>query len=446
MGKEVMWLSRHELDEDQVKGLKALYGDDMTVNHIDKMINNAYELKDDIARADVVAIVAPVNMQKQFLDIAGEDKPVIMAKSDRVLVPQQDGTESKVQFAFNSWEKLDKVEVQTHQFEMENKEQEAGAEEPVKVMWLSRHDMQPEQLGAIQEQFPGREIEINKVDKTVPNAYAIQDEIQNADVVAMVAPIQIQEQALKIAGPDKPVITAQMDMTSGSPQFVQWNQVDAISVQKDTLITKEQVDNFVRQADYARDLVESGALTVEAEKKGAVLARPAKEGEELDVWTKDGNYEGHETAQKGDIILTRADDNGQPVIDENGHTNTWKVSEETFKKKYDTEHQDPETGFVKPAGGTQVFVQTDRDITMMAPWGEMQNIQAGGFLNITDPKDVYGIANEEFNETYKVTGDVTRDVEYGIEDTADLSMEDESMDEYDDYYDDLDDPDDYDDR
>lgn len=78
---------------------------------INRSINNAYELQEEIGACDVIAIVAPINLQQQFLKIAGEDKPVIMAVNNRVLVPDPDGGEDKVEFHFVKWERLLKIDI-----------------------------------------------------------------------------------------------------------------------------------------------------------------------------------------------------------------------------------------------------------------------------------------------------------------------------------------------
>lgn len=88
---------------------------DCEITQINRSIQSAYELQDEIAAADIVAIVAPINLQAQFLKIAG-DKPVIMALSERILIPQEDGGESKVEFHFVKWERLVKVEVVKEDF------------------------------------------------------------------------------------------------------------------------------------------------------------------------------------------------------------------------------------------------------------------------------------------------------------------------------------------
>ena len=104
--KKVLWFSRHEMTADQLSAL----GNNVEIMQIDKTINSAFELKDEIEQCDIIAIVAPINLQQQFIKLAG-DKPVIMAVNDRVLIPQEDGSESKVVFQFVKWERLVKIEV-----------------------------------------------------------------------------------------------------------------------------------------------------------------------------------------------------------------------------------------------------------------------------------------------------------------------------------------------
>lgn len=112
MPKKVLWFSRHEMTDDQ----RAALGD-VEIKQINKSINSAYELIDEIKDCDILAIVAPINLQQQFLKLAG-DKPVIMAVNDRVLIPQQDGTEDKAEFHFVKWEQLLKIEVVKQDFSL----------------------------------------------------------------------------------------------------------------------------------------------------------------------------------------------------------------------------------------------------------------------------------------------------------------------------------------
>ena len=112
MTKKVLWFSRHEMTPEQLKALG-----DVEINQINRSISSAYELEEEINNSDIIAIVAPINLQQQFLQIAG-DKPVIMAVNDRRLIPQEGG-EDKVEFHFVKWEQLDEIVIKKHDFVVE---------------------------------------------------------------------------------------------------------------------------------------------------------------------------------------------------------------------------------------------------------------------------------------------------------------------------------------
>ena len=109
--KKVLWFSRHEMSTEQHADLTRIFGQ-IEINQINRTINSAFDLQPEIEAADVVAIVAPINIQQQFLKLAG-DKPVITATSERIIVKQEDGTEDKVVFQFKNWQRLVKIEVIT---------------------------------------------------------------------------------------------------------------------------------------------------------------------------------------------------------------------------------------------------------------------------------------------------------------------------------------------
>ena len=108
--KKVLWFSRHQMTEDQ----RAALGD-VEITQVSKTINSAFELQDEIDAADIIAIVAPINIQAQFLKLAG-GKPVIMAKSERIIEKDPDGGEDKAVFKFVKWERLVRIEVETEDF------------------------------------------------------------------------------------------------------------------------------------------------------------------------------------------------------------------------------------------------------------------------------------------------------------------------------------------
>ena len=83
------------------------------ITQVSETINSVSEI-DDIGGYDVYAIVAPISLQQQFLRVAG-DKPVIMAKSERLITKTAEG-EDKISFVFNKWERLKKIEVVIEDF------------------------------------------------------------------------------------------------------------------------------------------------------------------------------------------------------------------------------------------------------------------------------------------------------------------------------------------
>ena len=86
---------------------------DVTIEQVNKTVTSARELSEEIDRNDIIAIVAPIGLQAEFLRLAGE-KPVIVAVSDG------NGGESKVEFVFKKWERIRKIEVVKEDFNPED--------------------------------------------------------------------------------------------------------------------------------------------------------------------------------------------------------------------------------------------------------------------------------------------------------------------------------------
>ena len=104
-----------------------------------------------------------------------------------------------------------------------------------KVLWFSKHTMTEEQKQALIDKLG--EIEITQINKTITSAYDIREEIETSDVVAIVAPIHIQEQVLRLAG-DKPVIMALskrvvLDSDWVIFNFVKWERLVEVKVIKE---------------------------------------------------------------------------------------------------------------------------------------------------------------------------------------------------------------------
>lgn len=188
-------------------------------------------------------------------------------------------------------------------------------------------------------------------------------------------------------------------------------------------------NNYKYVADVSKYVDEirtrNNAIELEAEKYARIRARQGKLGEEVITWSVDQN--GNEIKEKVDTVkldeetkepgwvVTKADEEGTVILDNNRHDNSWIISDSVFKKKY--EQLEPEYHFsngeisalYKPTGGIQKFVKIPENI-ILNQWGSDMQIAAGGYINITNPEDMYGISERDFNDTYKETKRTIREV------------------------------------
>ena len=153
-----------------------------------------------------------------------------------------------------------------------------------------------------------------------------------------------------------------------------------------TTMTKEQMREFVSV------LINNGIEVKSFAKFARVQARPATIGEVIITVLANGKKETSNAANEGDWIVTNP--GGEQYI----------VAAAKFPKKYEPAPELGE-GWYKPTGGVQKFVQLSEDTIFVCSWGEEQNINAGGFINVTDLSDIYGIAEQEFYDTYKECDD-----------------------------------------
>ena len=168
----------------------------------------------------------------------------------------------------------------------------------------------------------------------------------------------------------------------------------------------------VNVAEYVEELLEAGVPVVVAEKFARIRAEQGLPGEEVVTWSvdADGNPIVEKTAEvtvhpetgQPGWIVTKCDDEGNPVVDEHGHTNQWIIDEKTFNKKYESD-QNLGRKVYKPKGGPQKFIEIQEDITI-EQWGSKMTVAQGGQINITNPDDMYGISARDFGDTYRVVG------------------------------------------
>ena len=104
-----------------------------------------------------------------------------------------------------------------------------------KILWFSRHLMKVAQMEALRNKLG--DVDITQLSKSIQSAQDIAQEIEEHDIIAVVAPPQLLAGILRIAG-EKPVITAKMERTvlpdgSVDMEFIKWERVLRIIVEKE---------------------------------------------------------------------------------------------------------------------------------------------------------------------------------------------------------------------
>lgn len=165
---------------------------------------------------------------------------------------------------------------------------------------------------------------------------------------------------------------------------------------------------------YVRDGIKNGLMIPKkAEKYKKIMAHQGKVGDVVISWSVDSN--GNEikekiahvkldknTNQPGWIVV-KLDSNDEVLIDSNGHINSWIIDDSTFKEKYEKDLE--EDDIYKPVSKSQTFVQIDEDI-ILNQWGMEMKIAKGGYINITDVDNMYGISKRDFDDTYKFSDEI----------------------------------------
>jgi hypothetical protein len=105
MIRRVLWFSRHLMSDAQKQDLEKIFNCDIDIKQVNKTIKHAYELKDDMEDCDIVAVVMPLNLQQQMLNVIG-DKPMLISKNHRILE-----TDGNFKFIHAGWERIRKIEI-----------------------------------------------------------------------------------------------------------------------------------------------------------------------------------------------------------------------------------------------------------------------------------------------------------------------------------------------
>lgn len=149
--------------------------------------------------------------------------------------------------------------------------------------------------------------------------------------------------------------------------------------------------NIENIKDYFNNLFLQGKQTKLYIKQAIIHIRRANIGEEVITYIKDKetNRPVEETRQ----IIKNTD----MFVITNSSGEVYAIREETLNKNYIKGEKDGE--YIAKATPRKM-IEIDENISFIAPWGEIMNLQAGAWLNIDDMNKIYGINPKEFYETY----------------------------------------------
>lgn len=162
--------------------------------------------------------------------------------------------------------------------------------------------------------------------------------------------------------------------------------------------------------EYVKEGLENGSLVpFQAKKTAPTQLIQGEEGQKVVSWVE--NEDGTERIEREGIvevdektgglgwIATKVDNEGNPVIDRNGHMNQWIIKDSVVKATYEPSNQG-ENLFQKKE--IQTLVQIHDNIVFEKKNGKVMNVEAGGYINITKPDGMYGISKRDFEDTHEV--------------------------------------------
>lgn len=126
-----------------------------------------------------------------------------------------------------------------------------------------------------------------------------------------------------------------------------------------------------------------------------ITARKGKVGEKVTTIMKDGFTETvnivtyDSVTGEPDWVVTQA--SGEQMV----------VNDTKYKSLYETQNvQEGET--IAPSGKYRPMIRLKENVALKTSWGEIQYIKAGGVLVVMGENDIYGIQEQEFNNSYNI--------------------------------------------
>ena len=108
--KQVLWISRHPISEEQRKDLEQICGGSVCLHWWRENVEDIQALEETVAGADMIAAVLPLHLLAALVDMAGE-RMVLIACAKRELI-DAGGPEAQVRFTHGGWQRIRRLEVE----------------------------------------------------------------------------------------------------------------------------------------------------------------------------------------------------------------------------------------------------------------------------------------------------------------------------------------------
>ena len=114
--KKVLWLSRHQMTNEQIEDLERMYGE-VEVKNFDKSVRGWKDVVEAGADCDVLAVVLPPAILADLTNPRNNGKPVIRARANRVptgntiINPATGKEETEYRFQHVAWERVIKFDI-----------------------------------------------------------------------------------------------------------------------------------------------------------------------------------------------------------------------------------------------------------------------------------------------------------------------------------------------
>lgn len=156
----------------------------------------------------------------------------------------------------------------------------------------------------------------------------------------------------------------------------------------------------MKSLELFKKYVNDGAKIINAKKVTKVIYSRAMPGSVVKSYNGNGELEAETIAEYNQWILTKSNNYGVPILNKNGQKVQWLISDEAFRKGYVFD-EFTDFGVATAKGQIRQFVVLKEDTIVEAVWGQ-QNMKKGDYLCSDGSEDTYGVAKQDFEDTYKV--------------------------------------------